>query len=120
MAARSTLEDGMLEVAARRFRALGEMQRLRILQVLEHGERSVGTIVAESRGSQSNISRHLQALHDAGLVRRRREGNSVVYGIAYPMVLELCSLVCMDTRKHAARILSSFGDGPRNGAKAEQ
>ena len=39
------LSDRMLEVVAARFRILGEPQRLRILQVLQSGEKSVSEIV---------------------------------------------------------------------------
>ncbi|HEV2274501.1 MAG TPA: metalloregulator ArsR/SmtB family transcription factor [Acidobacteriaceae bacterium] len=110
----------MLELVARRFRALGEMQRLRIIQVLEQGEKSVGEIVAAAAGSQSNISRHLQALYDAGLVSRRRDGNSVLYEIADPIVLELCALVCKRTEKHIMQRLPNVALQTRSSLKARQ
>jgi DNA-binding transcriptional ArsR family regulator len=83
-----------MEKVAGTFRALAEPQRLRILQALEQGERSVGEIAVAVEGTQSNISRHLQALKLAGLVSRRRDGNSILYGIADPMIFQLCALVC--------------------------
>lgn len=83
-----------MEKMAATFRALSEPQRLRILQVLEEGERPVGEIAAAIEGTQSNISRHLQALKLAGLVSRRRDGNSILYEIADPMIFQLCALVC--------------------------
>lgn len=84
----------MIALVARRFRALGEPTRLRILQALEAGERSVNEIQDAVGSTQSNVSRHLAALHDAGLVAKRREGNLVRYSIADPMVFDLCALVC--------------------------
>ncbi len=84
----------MLDLVARRFRTLGEPYRLRILQELEAGEKSVGEMVIALDGNQPNISKHLQILSDAGLIGRRREGTSIFYAISDPMVLELCALVC--------------------------
>jgi DNA-binding transcriptional ArsR family regulator len=88
------LTHDAMEKIAGTFRALSEPQRLRILQVLEAGERPVGDIAAAVEGTQSNISRHLQALKQAGLLSRRRDGNSILYAIADPMVFQLFALVC--------------------------
>lgn len=87
----------MIEVVARRFRLLGEPFRLRLLQALEQRERTVGELVEALDGNQPNVSKHLQLLHDAGLISRRREGNCIYYGIADPIVMKLCDLVCQST-----------------------
>lgn len=84
----------MLDLVARRFRTLGEPYRLRILQMLEAGEQSVGELVGTLNGNQPNVSKHLQVLFDAGLISRRREGTSIFYSISDPMVFKLCALVC--------------------------
>ncbi len=89
-----------MELIARRFRMLGEPYRLRILQLLESGEKSVGELVASLDGNQPNVSKHLQLLHGAGLVSRRKAGTSIFYFISDPMIFELCRLVCRsETRK---------------------
>ena len=100
--------DKMLELIARRFRLLGEPYRLRILHVLESEERTVGEIVALLEGNQPNISKHLQMLHDGGLVSRRREGTSIYYGIADPMVIQLCNLVCRSAAEKAREELNDL------------
>lgn len=84
----------MIEPVARRFRALGEPQRLRILQVLEAGPKTVNEVVDAIGISQPSISRHLQALFDAHLVSRRRSGTSTVYFICDPLVFKLCDVMC--------------------------
>ena len=100
------LTDTMTEVVAQRFRLLGEPMRLRILQLLEAGESPVGEIVETLKSSQPNISKHLQALCQGGLIRRRREGLNVYYAIADPMVFRLCELVCRAATEHTrARFL---------------
>lgn len=91
----------MIELIGRRFRLLGEPFRLRLLQLLESQERTVGEMVALLGGNQPNISKHLQMLHDGGLVSRRREGTSIYYGIADPVVIQLCELVCKSAAEKA-------------------
>ncbi len=93
----------MLDLVARRFRTLGEPYRLRILQELEAGEKSVGELVAALEGNQPNISKHLQVLFDAGLIGRRREGTSILYAISDPMVFQLCALVCSSETEKSRR-----------------
>jgi len=91
---RSRLTQEALELVAARFRAMGEPLRLRMLQELEGGERSVSAL-AESVGStQPNVSKHLKILQDAGLVKRRQQGTTVYYSIADEMVFELCEMIC--------------------------
>jgi len=117
------LTDAMIDRVARRFRALGEPQRLRILQVLEQGERTVGEVVAALGGNQPNISRHLQELHEAGLLHRRRERNSIYYSISDPVVHQLCALVCGCAQRDMEAELAALrpggkagGDGSANAA----
>jgi DNA-binding transcriptional ArsR family regulator len=92
--ARALLTRGALELVAARFRAMGEPLRLRILQQLENGERSVSALAASVDATQPNVSKHLKVLQDAGLLMRRRQGNSAYYAIADPMVFELCEMIC--------------------------
>jgi DNA-binding transcriptional ArsR family regulator len=107
-AAKLPLSDQMIELVARRFRMLGEPQRLRILQTLEAGERTVGEVVQSLAANQSNISKHLQALYDAGLVDRRREGNSIYYSIADAAIFKLCELVCQSAADEARTKLAEL------------
>jgi DNA-binding transcriptional ArsR family regulator len=100
---RSTLplSDKMLDLVAHRFRMLGDPTRLRLLQCLESGGKSVNEITALLDGNQPNISKHLQALSDAGLVHRSRSGNHIYYSIADPVVFKLCALVCHSAGQQA-------------------
>jgi DNA-binding transcriptional ArsR family regulator len=109
--AKLPMTDKMLDLVARRFRTLGEPYRLRILQVLESGERSVGELVSELEGNQSNVSKHLQILFDGGLVERRRLGNTILYAISDPMVFSLCELVCRNTADRSRQELAELSTG---------
>jgi len=44
--------------------------------------------------SQANVSRHLMALHKAGVLQRRKEGVVVYYSIADNATVEMCQTVC--------------------------
>ena len=84
----------LLALVAARFRALAEPARLQALHALEHGERTVTELVTATGLAQGNLSRHLQQLHAAGFVARRRDGLFVYYALADAEVLALCELMC--------------------------
>ena len=101
----------MLSMIARRFRVLGDPSRLRLIQLLESGEKTVGDLAQALDSKQPNVSKQLQMLHEAGLVGRRREGNSIYYGIADPFVIKLCELVCRRTTEQAQEEFDELGAG---------
>jgi rhodanese-related sulfurtransferase/DNA-binding HxlR family transcriptional regulator len=82
-------KGALFDEFARLGQALGNGRRLEILDVLANGERSVERLAAETGLSIANASQHLQVLRAAGLVRRRREGNRILYELGDPMVFEL-------------------------------
>ncbi len=95
------LPDPLVELIARRFRVIGEPMRIRLLDRLRSGSATVGELVERTGTSQQNVSRHLNVLHDAGIVARHKEGTSVRYEIADPTVFHLCELVCGGLREEA-------------------
>jgi DNA-binding transcriptional ArsR family regulator len=97
------LNSTQLERVANLFRAFAEPTRLAILQELKSGEMSVSEIVDQLTTSQANISKQLKLLYDAGLVSRRKRATQVLYGIAEPMVSELCALVCDKLNRDAEK-----------------
>jgi ArsR family transcriptional regulator len=102
-AAMRPLSEEALAMIARRFALLGEPMRLRLLHALFDGEKSVNTLVEASGGTQANVSRHLQALSEAGLLGRRKQGLQVFYSIADPTLFQLCELVCGSLEEKVAR-----------------
>jgi DNA-binding transcriptional ArsR family regulator len=95
MAMKSPLDVEAADLVARRFRALADPTRLRILDVLRRREEaSVGELTEALGASQQNVSKHLGALRDEGFLARRKEGTSSIYRIADPSVLELCDQLC--------------------------
>jgi ArsR family transcriptional regulator len=88
------LSPEMIELVADRFRALGEPVRLHIMQTLRDGEQTVGDLVDATGLGTANVSKHLQLLHGAGFVTRRKEGLYVYYGLAGQDVFRLCDIMC--------------------------
>lgn len=108
---RSQLSEEALRMIARRFKALAEPMRLRLIIGLEAGEKSVGELVELLGATQANVSRHLRNLTEAGILKRRKVGIQVFYSIADPAVFKLCDLVCGSLREHLELQSSSFPSG---------
>ena len=88
------LPDPLVELIARRFRVIGEPMRIRVLDRLRTGEATVLELTDALGSSQQNVSKHLQVLHDARILSRRKEGTHAYYAIADEAVLALCEQVC--------------------------
>jgi DNA-binding transcriptional ArsR family regulator len=74
------------------FRVLGHPVRIRLLQLLRDGERTVGTLQAALDLDSGGTSQQLAALRKQGLVVSRREGTNVYYRVKDPRTLELLAL----------------------------
>jgi ArsR family transcriptional regulator len=103
------LNDQAIEIVARRFAVLAEPMRLRLIQELFGGEKNVTELVAATRGTQANVSRHLQTLMGAQVLARRKEGLQVYYRVSDPSISKLCSLVCGSLEKSLLKQAGSFG-----------
>jgi DNA-binding transcriptional ArsR family regulator len=88
------LPDDLVELIARRFRAVAEPMRIRLLDRLRDGEATVGELSEATGASQQNVSKHLAVLADVGILGRRKDGNHVYYRIVDEGVLGLCEQVC--------------------------
>ena len=108
MAKKVPLSDAALELVARRFAVLAEPMRLRLIQALFAGEKNVTELVVATQGTQANVSRHLQTLTAAHVLRRRKEGLQVFYEIADPSIFKLCELVCGSLEKTLTRQAGHF------------
>ena len=84
--------DPVYVVKARLFRVLGHPVRIRILELLSDGERTVGDLQAALRLDSSGTSQHLAALRDQGILESRRDGTSVYYRIRDPRVSQLLAV----------------------------
>ncbi len=75
-------------------KALASEHRLAIMYSLSHnGERSVGDLAADLEISVHNVSQHLRVLRERGLVRARKEAQTVFYSITNPKFIQACTLI---------------------------
>ncbi len=78
---------------ARLFRALGDVTRLSIIELLlEEGPKTQKEIVSHAGLSQGRVSQHLACLTWCGFVTAEKTGREVIYEVATPRVGALVDL----------------------------
>ncbi len=99
----------LVEAKAQVFKALGHATRLAIVEMLAHSEYCVCELVDQFGDSQATISRHLEVLLRAGIVRRRKEGVKMVYELAMPCLLKTVPCVVQALRNRADTDADALG-----------
>ncbi|OKH89440.1 helix-turn-helix transcriptional regulator [Thalassospira sp. TSL5-1] len=84
----SELYENALE-ASEFLKSLGNQWRLMILCSLGGTEKSVGTLENELQLKQSALSQHLARLRRDGLVKTRRDAQTIYYSIKDPNVTKV-------------------------------
>jgi ArsR family transcriptional regulator len=77
------------QVKAEFFKTLGHPARIRVLELLRGGERSVGELIPEVGLEASHLSQQLGIMRRASLVQTRKEGSTVLYSVTDPRLFEL-------------------------------
>ena len=85
-------DEALHALTARFFKGLGDPVRLRILEFLVGGERSVGDIVEYLDIPQNKVSMHLGCLRWCGYVNTRREGRFIFYSLGDARVTQIVRL----------------------------
>ncbi len=74
------------------FRLLGHPARVRILELLVDGERSVGDLQAELGLDSGPTSQHLTSMRRLGILESRRDGTRVLYRVRDPRMFQLLAV----------------------------
>lgn len=74
-------------------KGLANESRLMIMCVLSEGEVSVGQLNQRIRLSQSALSQHLAVLREQGLVRTRRESQTIFYRLEDTAAMTIIELL---------------------------
>jgi DNA-binding transcriptional ArsR family regulator len=106
MAIPTPIPPELAELIASRLRVIGDPVRIRILDMLREQELSVTEITQRLGTSQQNASKHLGILLQAGILARRKEGNSALYSIADRGVYDLCEQVCGGLQAQLAELVA--------------
>ena len=81
--------DGVIHDTAALFNALGDIARLRLMELLFDGPHCVSELAKETQSSMSLISQRLKILHQARLIQRERKGKHIYYSLADEHIVNL-------------------------------
>ncbi|MBN9333208.1 metalloregulator ArsR/SmtB family transcription factor [Devosia sp.] len=87
-------------------KALGNPQRLELIEHLAQGPRSVDVLANKVGLPIANVSQHLQAMRRAGLVASEREGKFVKYRLSDASVLSAFAAIRAVAERHSAEVES--------------
>ena len=77
------------QVKADFFKTLAHPARIRVLELLRDGERSVGQLIPEVGLESSHLSQQLAVLRRANVLQARKEGTTVLYSVTDERMFEL-------------------------------
>ena len=86
---RRTTDPELHERAARLFRAVADVSRLRVLEVLESGEACVSQLAEALGVGISTVSQQLKVLWTERVISRRRDGKHIYYRLANQHVTQM-------------------------------
>jgi ArsR family transcriptional regulator len=90
---RRGIDAAVLLRAAGTLRCLGHPLRLRLLEALESGEKTVTELQAFAGSSQAAVSQHLSIMKANAVVSSRRDGTFVYYRIVEPKVSAILACI---------------------------
>jgi DNA-binding transcriptional ArsR family regulator len=111
--------DPVYVAKAQLFRVLGHPVRIRILELLVGGERTVGDLQNELALDSSGTSQHLAALRQQGVLENRRAGTSTYYRIRDPRVSQLLAVsrqILTSALSDSQALLSDLSGEPAAGS----
>ena len=80
------------QVKADFFKTLGHPARIRVLEVLRDGERSVSELIPEVGLEPSHLSQQLGILRRAGVLQARKSGSTVRYSVTDERIFDLLAV----------------------------
>ena len=75
------------------FKALGDKNRLLIMELISQQELSAGKILEQVNMGQSTLSHHMKILCDSGIVNARKDSRWVYYTINAEVAAQLSSSI---------------------------
>lgn len=98
MKAKKKLDPRLVPYAAEVLKTLGHPLRLRLLEALADGEKSVGQLQKDLEVPQAVVSQHLRVMKTGQVVLSCRRGTLVFYYLANPGLVNLlgCIHSCQD------------------------
>ena len=90
------LDSAALQQAADCLRTLAHPHRLRMVQLLLHGDYTVGELAEECEIASHVASEHLRLMKHCGLLSSEREGRKTYYAVAESHLADI--MHCIESR----------------------
>jgi DNA-binding transcriptional ArsR family regulator len=101
------------------FRALGHPARLRILELLRPGERTVTELRVALEIEASSVSQQLAVLRAKNIVDTRRAGTSIYYSVRDPQIFQLLDVARDIFNNHLIDLQAMLATQARDGETLE-
>ncbi|WP_025688657.1 ArsR/SmtB family transcription factor [Paenibacillus zanthoxyli] len=88
------------------FKALAHPMRIRILELLSEGEKTVNEMQAILGSEGSAVSQQLSVLRAKNVVNSVKEGTSVIYSLRDPLIKELLAVAKQIFDNHLVNAIS--------------
>ncbi len=96
------------EFKAELFKALGHPVRLRILELLMSGEKTVSELQADLEIEASSVSQQLSLMRARQLVDARKNGTNVFYTVRDPLIFDLMTIARQIFEHQVAQMSSAL------------
>ncbi|MDD5477461.1 MAG: metalloregulator ArsR/SmtB family transcription factor [Candidatus Omnitrophica bacterium] len=87
------MEEKMFQMHAEVCKSMANPTRLKIINLLREGEKSVEELRKRLKLPKANLSQHLSILRQRRIVVTRREGVNIYYKCANPKMLKACAIL---------------------------
>ncbi|MBT2686917.1 winged helix-turn-helix transcriptional regulator [Bacillus sp. ISL-47] len=88
------------------FKALAHPLRIRILELLAEGDKSVNEIQSLVGSEGSAVSQQLTVLRTKNIVTGTKDGNRVIYSLRDPMIIDLLTVARQIFNNHLVDTIS--------------
>ncbi len=87
------MEERIFHMHAEVCKSMANPTRLRIMDLLREGEKSVEELRNRLKLPKANLSQHLSVLRQRRIVSTRRAGLNIYYKVANPKMIKACDLL---------------------------
>ena len=87
------MEEKMFQMHAEVCKSMANSTRLKIMNLLRDGEKSVEKLKKRLDLPKANLSQHLAILRQRRIITARRAGLNVYYKIANPKMIKACDIL---------------------------
>jgi len=105
------MKQDLTEIKSEILTAMGHPNRIRIMEFLKDGEKCACEIVPALKIEQSNLSRHMKILVQAGILNSWKDGQKVMYEIAdkkFIKILDDISTILKNRIKNRMKMLQEL------------